>query len=50
MTGMTEAEVENAMLEMFADLGYQVLPGLEIAPEEPAAERSNFQEVVSPDV
>ena len=46
MTGMTEAEVENAMLEMFADLGYQVNSGLEIAPEEPAAERSNFQEVV----
>jgi type I restriction enzyme R subunit len=40
-----ESEVEEAALEWFAGLGWSVANGLEIAPEEPAAERTGFEQV-----
>jgi type I restriction enzyme R subunit len=40
-----ESEVEEAALEWFAGLGWAVANGLEIAPGEPAAERTGFEEV-----
>lgn len=43
---IAESTVEDAALEWFGDLGYKALFGPSIAPEEPAAERSNFLEVV----
>lgn len=42
----TESEVESAALEWFAELGYQVLNGPDIAPGEPGAERKSYQEVL----
>lgn len=42
----TESEVEIAALEWFADLGYTVTPGADIAPGEPTAERTAFGEVL----
>ncbi len=43
---ITEQFVENFTLKIFSDLGYGVLSGREIAPEEPAAERDNYQQVL----
>lgn len=40
----TESEVEEAALAWFAGLGYQVLSGPEIAPGEPAAERTDYRQ------
>src|SRR5690242_3801352 len=42
----TESVVEEAALEWFESLGYAVRHGDEIAPEEPAAERASFGDVV----
>ncbi len=42
----TESEVEEAALGWFEELGYAVLHGPDIAPEEPAAERSDYQQVL----
>ncbi len=42
----SESVVEQAALAWFEGLGYQVLNGLDIAPEEPAAERDSFADVV----
>ena len=39
---LTEAMVEEAALDWFQALGYAVLPGLQLAPGEPAAERDSF--------
>lgn len=44
----TESTVEEAALEWFEELGYAVLYGPEIAPEEPAAERQDYGEVILP--
>ncbi len=46
MTTFTESTVEEAALEWLSDLGYQILPGPEIAPDTPTAERSSFADVV----
>ena len=46
MAHLTESEIESAALEWLAGMGYQILPGLEIAPGEPAAERENYGQVV----
>jgi type I restriction enzyme, R subunit len=46
MTGLTEAIVEEAALGWFQELGYAVLPGPQLAPGEPAAERESFGDVV----
>ncbi len=45
-TDFTEIIVEEASLSWFEDLGYTVLHGANIAPDEPNAERSNFSDVV----
>jgi len=43
---LTESLVEEASLDLFQSLGYDTIYGPEIAPDEPAAERLNFGEVV----
>ena len=45
MTGskFTESVVEDAALEWFEAVGYQILHGPEIAPGEPASERSQCE-------
>lgn len=42
----TEQELEELCLEWLEELGYQFIPGPEIAPEELAAERETFADVV----
>ncbi len=42
----TESVVEEAALNWLAGLGYAVVNGPTIAPEEPAAERASFDEVI----
>lgn len=39
---LTESMVEVATLGWFQELGYAVLPGPQLAPGEPAAERESF--------
>jgi type I restriction enzyme R subunit len=39
---LSEAIVEEAALGWFQELGYTVLPGPQLAPGEPAAERESF--------
>ncbi|HEY3312358.1 MAG TPA: type I restriction endonuclease subunit R [Anaerolineales bacterium] len=46
MTHFTESAIEETTLGWFKELGYGVLYGGEIAPEEPAAERANYGEVI----
>ncbi len=43
---LNESIVEDAALEWFGELGYDVGHGLHLAPGEPAAERASFGEVV----
>jgi type I restriction enzyme R subunit len=43
---LTEYMVEEAALGWFQKLGYTVLPGPQLAPGEPAAERESFSDVV----
>ena len=43
---LTESMVEEAALGWFQELGYAVLPGPQLAPGEPAAERESFSDVV----
>jgi type I restriction enzyme R subunit len=43
---LTEYMVEEAALGWFLELGYAVLPGPQLAPGEPAAERESFSDVV----
>ena len=43
---LNESHVEEAALEWFAELGYAVGHGPQLAPGEPAAERASFGEVV----
>lgn len=43
---LTESMVEEAALGWFRELGYAVLPGSQLAPGEPAAERESFSTVV----
>jgi type I restriction enzyme R subunit len=42
---LSESDVEGAALEWFENLGYAVLHGPDIAPDEPAAERTTYQDV-----
>src|SRR3989344_1117493 len=42
----TESTVEDAALSWVKELGYCILHGPEIAPEEPKAERTSFAEVI----
>src|SRR5437899_4276835 len=46
MPSLTESVVEEAALSWFADSGYRLLHGPEIAPGELAAERAGFGDVV----
>ncbi len=41
-----ESDIEEAALEWFAELGYTVLHGPDIAPNTPDAERSDYNEVI----
>jgi len=43
---LNEALVEEAALGWFQELGYTVLPGPQLAPGEPTAERESFSDVV----
>src|SRR4051794_2097154 len=43
---VAESGVEEVCLEYFADLGWQVLHGPDIAPGETAAERSSYRDVL----
>jgi type I restriction enzyme R subunit len=43
---LNEALIEEAALSWFQELGYVVLPGPQLAPGEPAAERESFSDVV----
>ncbi len=46
MSSFTESTAEQAALDWLSDLGYQIVYGPDIAPGEPAAERSNYSQVV----
>ena len=46
MTHFTESIIEETALEWLKDLGYTIVFGGDIAPEEPAAERENYGEVI----
>ncbi|WP_295100990.1 type I restriction endonuclease subunit R [uncultured Microbacterium sp.] len=46
MTSFNENVVEQAALEYFSELGYEVLHGPHIAPGEPSAERESFEDVI----
>lgn len=46
MNNLDEADIEAATLEWFAELGYQVVHGPDIAPGEPGAERESYEQVV----
>jgi type I restriction enzyme R subunit len=46
MSQFTESVVEEAALEWFAELGYHVVHGPDIAPGEAAAERESYEQVV----
>src|SRR6266571_1417522 len=45
MSKLTESVVEDAALDWLRELGYEVLSGLVIAPDEPAAERADYKQV-----
>lgn len=46
MNRITESTVEEATLSWFESLGYTVLHGPDIAPDEPRAERQTYNNVV----
>ncbi len=46
MAIISESVVEEALLDWFGDLGYEVINGADIAPGEPAAERDDYREVL----
>jgi type I restriction enzyme R subunit len=46
MSSLTESTVEEAALEWFGELGYAIGHGPQMAPDEAAAERESFGEVV----
>jgi len=43
---IAESAVEEICLDLFAELGWRVLYGPEIAPDQPAAERTSYREVL----
>ena len=46
MTTLTEADVEQIVLDWLKTAGWTVTHGRDIAPETPAAERSGYDQVV----
>jgi type I restriction enzyme R subunit len=43
---ITEEQLENLVLSWFGELGYSVKNGLDIAPEAPEAERTDYRQVI----
>jgi type I restriction enzyme R subunit len=46
MAGIAESHVEEAALDWFEELGWSILHGPDIAPDEPAAERGSYSDVI----
>lgn len=46
MSCFTESVVEEAALDWLEGFGYTILKGINFAPEEPAAERENYSQVI----
>ena len=46
MQTFTESTIEETALNWFKDLGYAIVYGGDIAPDESAAERENYGEVI----
>lgn len=46
MAGIAESHIEEAALEWFEKLGWSVLHGPDIAPEEPTSERASYSDVI----
>jgi type I restriction enzyme, R subunit len=46
MSSFTESTIEETALEWLKDMGYTIVFGNDIAPDEPAAERENYGEVI----
>jgi len=46
MSHFTESTIEETALDWLKDIGYTIVYGGDIAPEEPAAERENYQDVL----
>jgi type I restriction enzyme R subunit len=46
MTAFTESVVEQAALAWLESAGWRILPGIVIAPGEPAAERDDYGQAV----
>ena len=46
ITRITESAAEQAALDWFASLGYNIEPGTNISPGEPNAERNDYKQVV----
>ena len=46
MAGLTEADVEAAALDWLAELGWEVVPGFELAPDSAPQERADYTAVV----
>lgn len=46
MSHFTESTIEQTALDWLKEMGYAILFGGDIAPEEPAAERENYSEVI----
>ncbi len=46
MTVVTESAIEEAALDWFEELGWSVLHGPDIAPDEPASERESYSDVI----
>jgi len=43
---LTEDDIETIALEWFAECGYEIVHGPDIAPEMPGAERASYEEVL----
>jgi type I restriction enzyme R subunit len=43
---LTEADIETIALDWFAECGYEIVHGPDIAPEMPGAERASYEEVL----
>ena len=46
MAGLTEADVEAAALDWLDELGWEVVPGFELAPDSAPQERTDYAAVV----
>lgn len=46
MAGIAESHVEETALNWFEELGWSVLHGPDIAPDEPGSERNSYSDVI----